>query len=120
MKKLKATSKLKKKVIGKFIYYLLLFILKLIFIYNLLIKSFNASNSSLLKVIPLPIFSWFGAQSLKSNFGLAPFQLTRFNSFVQPFGFSEITPKCYTISNLKSAIYDCSFFIKFYHIFLLL
>ena len=66
--------------------------------------SFNALNSSSLKVIPLPIFSCSGSHSLISYLALLLFQLTKFNSFFHPFYDSDITPYSYSISNLIPAI----------------
>jgi len=60
--------------------------------------SLNAFSSSLVKVIPFPIFSCSGDQSLKSYLGDLLFQLIRLISFVQPFGDSEIIPICSVIS----------------------
>ena len=67
---------------------------------------FKFSNSSLLNVTPLPIFSWFGAQSRKSNLAGLPFQLTKFNSLRQPFAFSDNTPISSKISYENSISID--------------
>lgn len=71
------------------------------------LESFNAffsfTTSSKSSVTPLPIFSWFGAQSRMSYFGSRPFQLIKFSSFVHPFADSDRTIICSVISNLISA-----------------
>src|SRR5699024_790098 len=66
--------------------------------------SLSAINSSSVNVIPLPIFSRFGAQSLISYFGSRPFQLIKFSSFFHPFGYSDNTATLSIISYLYSAI----------------
>src|SRR5699024_10706637 len=65
---------------------------------------FRFSISSSSSVIPFPIFSLSDDQSLISYFVSRSFQLTRFNSFVHPFGDSDSTPMCSITSYLISAI----------------
>ena len=84
-------------------------------LYSIFFDSPENSSSSALKVMPLPIFSCSGAQSLKSYFGAAPFHDTRFSSFFHPFALSERTPSCSTISYLISAIFihpSCFFVVS--------
>src|SRR5699024_1021697 len=80
--------------------------------------SLSAINSSSVNVIPLPIFSRFGAQSLISYFGSRPFQLIKFSSFFQPFGYSDNTATVSIISYFNSAFllspYHVIFFICFF------
>src|SRR5690625_4933308 len=66
--------------------------------------SLNFLGSSLLSVIPLPIFSCSGAQSLRSYLGSLLFQLIKFNSFDQPLLFSDRAPTVFLISYFISAI----------------
>src|SRR5688500_6912484 len=61
-------------------------------------NSFSASNSSLERVTPLPIFSRSGDQSRRSYFASRSFQLIRFSSFDQPEPALDSTPICLMIS----------------------
>src|SRR5699024_11980638 len=63
---------------------------------------FKLARSVSVSVVPLPIFSLSGDQSLRSYFGSRSSQLTNFNSFVQPFGDSYNTAICLTMSYLIS------------------
>ena len=77
--------------------------------------SFNLRISSSVRVIPLPIFSWSGAQSRRSYLGMLSFQDTRFSSFVHPFLLSQRTPISFTILNFISLAIN--FFLKFSQVF---
>src|SRR5699024_8633903 len=72
--------------------------------------SLSAINSSSVNVIPLPIFSRFGAQSLISYFGSRPFQLIKFSSFFQPFGDSDNT------ATVSIILYLYSYILLFFYI----
>ncbi|BAM29883.2 hypothetical protein M1GAS476_0549 [Streptococcus pyogenes M1 476] len=61
-------------------------------------------NSSLVRVMPFPIFVWSGLHVRISHFASAPLKLTRFNSFVQPLSFSDKVSKCSSMLNVNSAI----------------
>ena len=69
---------------------------------SLSMSSFSFLNSSSVNVIPLPIFSRLGPQARISYFGSLPFHITRLNSNLHPFSFSEITPNSFAISNFTS------------------
>ncbi|BAM60736.1 hypothetical cytosolic protein [Streptococcus dysgalactiae subsp. equisimilis RE378] len=70
-------------------------------------------NSSFVRVMPFPIFVWSGLHVRMSHLASAPLKLTRFNSFVQPFSFSDKVSKCSSILNVNSAIIFSSLLILF-------
>ena len=72
---------------------------------NLPSSSFNATSSSLLKVIPLLIFLPSGDQSRMSYLGSRSFQLIRLICFSHPFSDLDRTPIFSIMSNLISDIY---------------
>lgn len=59
---------------------------------SFLSTSHKAFNSSSVNVTPFPIFSWLGAQVLKSYFGSLPFQLILLSSRFHPLELVDITP----------------------------
>jgi hypothetical protein len=67
-------------------------------------NSFRASNSSLERVRPLPIFPPSGDHSRRSYFGSRSFQLTRLSCLLQPEGASDRMPILLMISNLMSGM----------------
>src|SRR5699024_12634615 len=76
--------------------------------------SLSTINSSSVYVIPLPIFSRFGAQSLVSYFGSRPFQLITFSSFFHPFADCDNTATVSILSYFNSAIFLSPYHVLFF------